>query len=170
MKFGQNIYLYLLWLIPVLIGFYVYTYRKRARLLERFASSNLVSRMVSEVSLTKKKIKIILLILSCLFLVLAAAGPKWGFQWQEIKRRGIDIVIAIDTSKSMLSEDVKPNRLERAKFAVKELLDLLEGDRIGLVAFSGTAFVQCPLTLDYSAFSLSLDRIDTILFPGAARP
>lgn len=165
MKFGQSEYLYLLWLLPLLVGFYVYAYKKRTRLLSCFAASDLVQRLISEVSLKRKRFKTVLLVLGVISLILAAAGPKYGFRWQEIKRRGIDIVIAIDTSKSMLSEDVKPNRLERAKFAVKELLPLLEGDRIGLVAFAGTAFTQCPLTLDYSAFVLSLDRIDTDIIP-----
>jgi len=85
--------------------------------------------------------------------------PQWGFQWEEVKRKGLDILIAVDTSKSMLAEDVKPNRLSRSKLAVKDLVKKLKGDRIGLIAFSGKAFLQCPLTLDYSGFMLSLDDL-----------
>jgi len=90
--------------------------------------------------------------------------PQWGFHWEEVKRTGVDIVIALDTSKSMLSEDVKPNRLQRSKLAIKDLVRNLKGDRIGLIAFSGSAFLQCPLTVDYGGFLLSLDDvgIDTI--------
>jgi len=99
-----------------------------------------------------------------IFSVLALIRPQWGFQWQEVKRQGIDILVVIDTSKSMLTQDVKPNRLERTKFAVQDLLKKLKGDRIGLIAFSGEAFSVCPLTVDYSGFQVSLNdlNIDSI--------
>jgi Ca-activated chloride channel family protein len=96
---------------------------------------------------------------------LVLAGPKWGFQWQEMKREGLDIIVALDTSRSMLATDVKPNRLERAKYAVMDLVPLLRGDRIGLVAFAGTAFLECPLTLDYAAFERSLRSIEVGIIP-----
>jgi Ca-activated chloride channel family protein len=100
---------------------------------------------------------------------LLAAGslmrPQWGFHWQEVKRVGLDILIAIDTSKSMLAQDVKPNRLERSKLAVKDLIKKLDGDRIGLIAFSGNAFLQCPLTVDYGGFTLMLDDLDVDTIP-----
>ncbi|MBD3184553.1 VWA domain-containing protein [Candidatus Poribacteria bacterium] len=112
-----------------------------------------------------KKLKAILLLLVLCFLIFALMGPKWGFKWHEVKRQGIDIIVAIDTSRSMLAQDVKPNRLERSKLAVEELLDLLQGDRIGLVAFAGGSFLQCPLTLDYGALSIALSAVDTELIP-----
>jgi Ca-activated chloride channel family protein len=93
------------------------------------------------------------------FSVMALVRPQWGFDWQEVRRQGLDILILIDTSKSMLTEDVKPNRLERAKLAVKDLLKKLKGDRVGIVAFAGDAFLACPLTADYSGFVLSLDNL-----------
>jgi Ca-activated chloride channel family protein len=86
--------------------------------------------------------------------------PQWGFSWEEVRRSGLDILIAIDTSKSMLAGDIKPNRLERSKLAVKDLIKKLRGDRIGLIAFSGNAFLQCPLTVDYSGFLLSLNELN----------
>jgi Ca-activated chloride channel family protein len=89
----------------------------------------------------------------------------WGFHWEEVKREGVDLVVALDTSKSMLTADVAPNRLARAKLAVQDLLAELAGDRIGLVAFAGTAFVQCPLTLDRDAFRESLDAVDVGIIP-----
>ncbi len=98
-------------------------------------------------------------------LVVSLAGPKWGFHWQEVRREGVDLIVAIDTSRSMLTTDVKPNRLERAKLTVRDLLQLLQGDRIGLVAFAGTAFLQCPLTLDYGAFENALRAIDVGIIP-----
>ncbi|MBF0569914.1 MAG: VWA domain-containing protein, partial [Candidatus Omnitrophica bacterium] len=93
------------------------------------------------------------------FAVIALARPQWGFEWLDVKREGLDIFLAIDTSKSMLTQDVKPSRLERTKLAVKDLLKKLKGDRIGLIAFAGDAFLVCPLTTDYSGFLLSLDDL-----------
>src|SRR5258706_4559645 len=89
----------------------------------------------------------------------------WGFHWEEVRGEGIDLVVALDTSKSMLATDVAPNRLARAKLAVQDLLAELQGDRIGLVAFAGSAFVQCPLTLDQNAFGESLDAVEVGLIP-----
>ncbi|MCK5421531.1 MAG: VWA domain-containing protein, partial [Deltaproteobacteria bacterium] len=97
--------------------------------------------------------------------IFALTRPQWGFHWEEIKRVGVDVMVAIDVSESMLAEDVKPNRLERAKREVIDLIEMLEGDRIGLIAFAGTSFVQCPLTLDYGACKMFLDYIDTDLIP-----
>ncbi|MCB1034866.1 MAG: VWA domain-containing protein, partial [Acidobacteria bacterium] len=102
-------------------------------------------------------------------MVLALAEPKYGFTWEEVKREGVDIVVALDVSDSMLVEDAesggKLSRLERAKREITDLLRLMEGDRIGLVAFAGTAFVECPLTLDYGAAEIFLGAIDTDLIP-----
>jgi len=165
MKFSNLQYVHLFWLVPLLILFYLWAFRRKRRALEVFAEAHLVPSITATVSFFRQKIKAFLTVLAVVFLILAIIGPKWGFRWQEAKRRGIDIMVCLDTSKSMLTEDVKPNRLARAKLAVKDLLNLLTGDRIGLIAFAGTAFVQCPLTLDYGAFSLSLDRIDTNIIP-----
>jgi Ca-activated chloride channel family protein len=95
----------------------------------------------------------------------ALSGPRWGFHWEEIHREGIDILIALDTSRSMLTQDVKPNRIDRAKLAILDLVKELQGDRVGLIAFAGTAFVQCPLTLDYAAFSESLRAANVGIIP-----
>ncbi len=100
-----------------------------------------------------------------LFSMIALTRPQWGFDWQEVKHYGLDIMIAVDTSKSMLTEDVKPNRLERAKLAVKDLVKKLSGDRIGLIAFSGDAFFACPLTVDYGGFLLSLEDLSAGTIP-----
>src|SRR6185295_7808589 len=102
------------------------------------------------------------LFLACLLLLcLAAARPQWGTKLETITRRGIDVVVAIDTSMSMEVPDVVPNRLEKAKHLMQMLIDRLEGDRIGVVTFAGTAFVQCPLTLDQGAAKMFLDIINT---------
>jgi Ca-activated chloride channel family protein len=93
------------------------------------------------------------------------ARPQWGFEWQDVRKEGLDIFIAIDTSKSMLTEDVKPNRLQRTKLAVKDLLKKLKGDRVGLIAFAGDAFLVCPLTTDYGGLLLTLDDLSTSTVP-----
>jgi Ca-activated chloride channel family protein len=100
-----------------------------------------------------------------LFLLLSLTRPQWGYQWEDVRQEGVDIIIALDVSSSMLAEDIKPNRLERAKRKISDLLEMLQGDRVGLVAFAGTSFVQCPLTLDYTAARIFLSAIDTDLIP-----
>ncbi len=109
--------------------------------------------------------KEVLIVVVFLFSVFALIRPQWGFDWQEVRRQGLDILVLVDTSKSMLTEDVKPNRLERAKLAVKDLLKKLKGDRIGIIAFAGDAFLTCPLTADYSGFVLSLDSLSIDSIP-----
>ena len=133
--------------------------------MQKFAKGELLSEIAASFDYQKQRLKAVLVLLILLCGVLALMRPQWGFQWQELKRRGLDILIAIDTSKSMLATDVKPNRLERSKLAVKDLIKKLEGDRIGLIAFAGTAFLQCPLTVDYDGFLLALDDLSVNTIP-----
>ena len=100
---------------------------------------------------------------ACVFVALAR--PQAGYRWEETHRKGLDILFAVDTSKSMLTQDVKPDRLTRAKLAVSDLVDKLNGDEVGLIAFAGDAFVQIPMTLDYDAFRESLNALDTSTIP-----
>lgn len=100
-----------------------------------------------------------------ILLILTLARPQWGFRWEEARQRGLDILVAIDTSRSMLAEDLKPNRLERAKLAALDLMQLARADRLGLVAFAGSAFLQCPLTLDDDAFSQSVNALHVGIIP-----
>jgi len=165
MKFGAPYMVVWLWIVPVVIVFYSMASRARDKALRRFAAGNLLPEISGSFDARKRKIKNSMIIISVLFLLLALMRPQWGFQWQEIKRQGLDILIALDTSKSMLAEDVLPSRLGRAKLAIKDLVKKLHGDRIGLVVFSGTAFLQCPLTVDYDGFLLSLDDVDINTIP-----
>lgn len=165
MIFSNLKYAHFFWLVLLLIIFYVWAFRSKRKALETFAQRHLVPVLTSTVNWRSQKLKAAVTILAACFLILALIGPRWGFQWREVKRQGIDIIVAIDTSRSMLVQDVKPNRLERSKLAVEDLLNLLQGDRIGLIAFSGTSFLQCPLTLDYSALSMALDAVNTELIP-----
>jgi Ca-activated chloride channel family protein len=138
---------------------------QRQATLEKFASAHLLERLTRNVSAKRQLTKKILFLLALFCCFLALARPQYGFRWEDTKRKGIDILFAVDTSKSMLVEDIKPNRLERAKFAIIDFVDQLQGDRVGLLPFAGTAFLMCPLTGDYSAFETSLNAVDTTIIP-----
>ena len=99
------------------------------------------------------------------FAFVALAQPRWGYTYDETKRKGLDLIFAVDTSRSMLSNDVQPNRLERVKLATQDLINELQGDRVGLIAFAGRAFVQAPLTIDYGAAIDSINDLDTKTIP-----
>ncbi len=152
-------------LVPALAAFLLWARRRRQRDLETFVAAGLLAVVSPDVDPRRRTTRGVLLVVTTLLLALALAGPMWGFHWEEVHREGIDLVVAIDTSRSMLSTDVKPNRLGRAKLAVQDLLARLRGDRIALVAFAGSAFVQCPLTLDHGAFLQSLDAIEAGIIP-----
>ena len=161
MKIANPQYLYLLLLLPAIALLAIYGAARKKADLRRFVSEAMQPHVVLGQSSLKSGIKIGLFLAAILLLVLSLLGPRWGFHWEEIKRQGVDIVVALDVSDSMLSRDVDPSRLERAKREVYDLLGMLKGDRIGLVVFSGGAFLQCPLTLDYSACMMLLDYADT---------
>jgi len=165
MRFANLGALHLLWLVVLLAVFYFQSFKKRKATMERFAQKNLITDLTSSLSHKKQKVKAGLIFLAVFLIVLSFLRPQWGFHWQEVKRKGLDIIIAVDTSKSMLAEDVKPNRLERAKLAIKDFTRYLQGDRVGLIAFSGEAFLQCPLTVDYSGFLLSVDSLNVNIIP-----
>jgi Ca-activated chloride channel family protein len=165
MKIARIEMLLLVWTLPVLFLFFVYGMRRRRRILKRFASERGLDAIVPGRAEGLRWRKAALILISLFFVAVALSGPQYGFRWQEIERRGIDIVIALDCSKSMLARDIPPSRLDRAKREVYDLLGLLQGDRIGLVAFAGTAFLQCPLTLDYGAFHLFLETLTPAYLP-----
>jgi Ca-activated chloride channel family protein len=157
----------IIWLLAVigLVAFLFWANKHRIKILHSFTQEHLLKDIAYLFDPKKAEIKSILLVAVALFSVMALLRPQWGFQWQEVKRQGIDILVVIDTSKSMLTQDVKPNRLERTKFAVLDLLKKLEGDRIGLIAFSGEPFLICPLTVDYGGFQISLDDLSIETIP-----
>ena len=159
-RFSQPNLLWLLWLLPALGALYWVAARQREKALHRFADPELLARLVPPASEGRAAVRGALIGLALMALCLAAAGPQWGFQWEEVTRRGVDVVVALDLSRSMLAEDAPPTRLAAAKREIRDLIELLQGDRVGLVVFAGTAFVQCPLTLDYGAFEVFLDQLD----------
>lgn len=165
MKFGNIYAVHYMWSLVALLIFIVWSAKRRRRDMMRFADEGLISALTENYYKNGERIKQILISAAILLLILSLIRPQWGFEWNEVKRSGLDILIAIDTSNSMLAEDVKPNRLERSKLAVKDLVKNLQGDRIGLIAFAGNAFLQCPLTVDYNGFMLSLDGLDVNTIP-----
>lgn len=159
-RFVHEEYLWLLLILPALfVGFWILRRAKR-NAMERFGTLSLVHRLAGDTSSWKPWIKASLLIGALGFLLLALAKLQIGTRLQEVKQEGIDIFLALDLSLSMKAEDIKPNRLEKAKFEIRNLIDRLGGDRIGLVVFAGDAYTQFPLTTDYSAANLFLDVLD----------
>ncbi|NLT66193.1 MAG: VWA domain-containing protein [Acidobacteria bacterium] len=160
MIFARPDYLHLLWAVPFLALFFYRSFLVRRRRLETMVGTAL------PITLTGRAvIRVLCVIGFFLFGILAAARPQWGQKTETVHRRGIDLIIALDTSYSMGADDVVPNRLEKAKTAIKDLIKRSEGDRIGLIAFSGGAFVQCPLTLDYGAAYLFLEAAASGMIP-----
>src|SRR2546427_8373206 len=142
----------MLWLLAVtvslLVWFLWWAWRKKQSLVAQFVQSRLLAQLTIGVSPARQKLRLGLIVFAVACAMLALARPQWGFDWEEAKQRGLDLVVAIDTSRSMLAEDVRPNRLTRAKLAALDLMKVSKSDRLGLVAFAGDAFLQCPLTLD----------------------
>ncbi|OLD66115.1 MAG: hypothetical protein AUI52_05290 [Acidobacteria bacterium 13_1_40CM_2_68_10] len=165
MRFAAPEYLWGLLGLPVLIGLFVLSFRRRRRALEAFGDLRLLKRLSASASLERRMIKASFVVVAALFLILALARPQWGAKLETVTRRGVDVIVAVDTSLSMLAEDVKPNRMAQARAAVGSFMDLLRGDRVGLVAFAGTSYVACPLTLDYTAARMFVDVLDVDLIP-----
>ena len=148
-----------------LVFFFRRLRNQRIEHLGRFAAVELLDRLTRNISNQRRLLKNILFLAAVFCCFLALARPQYGFKWIDVKRKGIDILFAIDTSKSMLAKDIKPNRLERAKFGVMDFVSQLDGDRVGLLPFAGSAFLLCPLTMDYNAFEQSLNAVDTSIIP-----
>ena len=165
MNFVSPHLLWLLLLLGPLIGLLIWSWRVKQRLLTQFISPRLLDTLTSGVSKQRQKIRLVLFTLAVAFLIFSLARPRLGFSLEESKQSGLDIVVAIDTSKSMLADDVQPNRLQRAKLAAVDLMRLAQSDRLGLVAFAGGAFLQCPLSLDEEAFRQSVDFLDVNVIP-----
>ncbi|MBM3330931.1 VWA domain-containing protein [candidate division WOR-3 bacterium] len=164
-KWAEPIYLWLLLVVPVGLALMMFRGLNRRRALSRAIDPELIDRLTPSLSAGLTTLKGLLLLGALAFLLLAAARPKWGEKLQMYKGKGIDVVIALDASKSMLAEDVKPSRLVRAKTELASLLDGLAGNAIGIVAFAGEAYVMCPLTADADAAKLFLDIIGPDMMP-----
>lgn len=164
-RFAFSQLLYLLGLVPALILFFIWAFREKKRAMARFGNPELMAKLTVTVSRKRQIWKRVFLVSAVLLLILAIARPQFGTRLRTVKREGQDIMIALDVSLSMLAEDIKPNRLDKARHEISSLFEKLQGDRIGLTAFAGQAFVQCPLTLDYGAAAMFLNAVDTDLIP-----
>ncbi|MFC1725187.1 VWA domain-containing protein [candidate division KSB1 bacterium] len=164
-RFANFQFLYLTALIPLLLVFIYISFKLKRSALERFASSELIKKLALNTSRQKQIFKSVILVIALSSLIIAIARPQIGTKLENVQREGLDIIVAIDVSESMLAEDITPNRLEKAKHEIANFIDKLEGDRIGIVAFAGEAFTQAPLTLDYGTAKMFLSIINTDLIP-----
>jgi len=166
MRFEHSQILWLLLVLPpALLAFFWWAMRSRQKLLEQFIQARLLSTLTVGISPARKKIRFGCLMFAVALLVITLARPQHGFDLQEVEQRGLDIVVAVDTSKSMLATDIAPNRLARAKLAALELMQRAGTDRMGLVAFAGDAFLECPLTIDNTAFQQCVQALDVNTIP-----
>ena len=167
MQFYRPEWLYGLWLIPLAFLFFLWVGKRKQKLLGLFASPPTRHVLTRSHSSTKEQIKkgLVLLVLGLLFLVLAQ--PQWGEEKKEVRRRGIEVIFLVDTSLSMLAEDIVPSRIQKARLLMKSFLRVLKGDRVGIVTFAGSGFIQSPLTLDYDAFVLFANSIQVGYIPDA---
>lgn len=164
-RFAHKEYLYALAFIPVLMMlFFIMRYFKR-KAWKKLGEKNLLTGLSPEASNGKPVLKMILYCLAFGFIALGLASPQIGTKVEEVKREGVDVIIALDISNSMKAEDIRPNRLERSKQALARFIDKLENDRIGIIVFAGRAYVQLPITTDFNAAKLFLSSINTDLIP-----
>jgi Ca-activated chloride channel homolog len=164
-RWDHPLFLLALLAAPALAAFFVWAAGRRARALATFVDASLLPIVAPDVDPRRRRLRALLVVAAVASLGLALGGPRWGFRWEELHREGIDLVVALDTSRSMLATDVKPNRLARAKLAIRDLADVATNDRLALVPFAGSAFVQCPLTLDHAAFLESLQATEVGIIP-----
>jgi Ca-activated chloride channel family protein len=162
-RFAHQEYLWLLVILPVMIAIYIGYVWSKNRAVKKFGDPFLLKELTPDASLGRNHIKFILLLLSIGLIITAIAGPQFGSKIQEVKRKGIEIMIALDVSNSMMARDIEPNRLERAKQAIAKLIDRLENDRLGLIVFAGDAYIQIPITGDYTSAKMFLSGVNTAM-------
>ncbi|SNY94816.1 VWA domain-containing protein [Flagellimonas pacifica] len=160
-QLDEKMYFYLLAIIPVMVlaFFFLQVWKKRTQ--RQFAEIKLLRRLAPNKSSFKSALKLIFLLLGLAFLIIGLVNPKIGTKLETVKREGVDIVFAVDVSKSMLAEDIAPNRLEKAKRLVSEIINQLASDRIGIIAYAGQAYPQLPITTDYGAAKMFLQGMNT---------
>ncbi len=165
LRFENILFLWGLGIIPVLIIIFMLLMIRKKQRLQKLGEFRLILNMIPDVSLARQIVKFIFYSYALFFLILGIANLQTGSKMQEVKRNGADIMLCLDVSNSMMAEDLKPNRLERAKQAIEKMIDKLEGDRIGMIVFAGDAYVQLPITTDYGAAKLFLGSISPGMVP-----
>jgi Ca-activated chloride channel homolog len=164
-RFANPEYLYLLLLLPVLVILYIINDIRKRKALHRFGDRDLVLKLVPEMSKTRPLLKFILQLFGVVAGIIMLTRPQFGSKIEEVKKQGIEVIIALDVSNSMLAEDIQPNRLIRAKQAIARLVDNLDNDKIGLVVFAGDAYTQLPITTDYVSAKMFLSTINPDMVP-----
>lgn len=164
-RFAHPEYFYFLLAIPVLLIVFSLALKNRRKSLRKFGNHSILAQLMPNVSSGRPVIKFMIWMLALIFIIIAVAQPQFGSKIMTENRKGVELVIALDVSNSMLAEDIKPNRLERAKRAVSKLTERLRDDKIGLIVFAGEAYTQMPVTLDYSSAKLFLGSVDTDIVP-----
>ncbi|HEX7516274.1 MAG TPA: VWA domain-containing protein [Chthoniobacterales bacterium] len=165
MTFGAPPWFWALLMIPFLVALFARAERQAALRLREFVSERLLPNLARTVDRRRRNFRVALTLLGLALAITALAQPRWGYTYEDAKRKGLDLILAVDTSRSMLSNDVPPNRLQRVKLAAQDLINELQGDRAGLVAFAGRAFLQAPLTIDYDAAVEAINDLDTSTIP-----
>jgi Ca-activated chloride channel family protein len=165
LTFGAPQWFWGLLALPLLLFLFVRGEARTRRRLQQFVSPHLLPQLAGTVNHFRRSVRFTLQLLSLALALTALAQPRWGYTFEEAKRKGIDLIVAADTSRSMLSNDIAPSRLDRVKLAAQDLLRELTGDRVGLIAFAGRAFVQAPLTIDYDAVVEAITDLDTKTIP-----
>lgn len=160
-QLDEKIYFYLLFIIPVIIVLFLWLIIWKKRTQKKFAHLELLKRLSPNRSFNKSYLKLIVFLLALTALIVGLVNPKIGTKLETVKREGVDIVFAVDVSKSMLAEDIAPNRLEKAKRLVSEIINQLASDRIGIIAYAGQAYPQLPITTDYGAAKMFLQSMNT---------
>ncbi|SHF80561.1 Ca-activated chloride channel family protein [Flavobacterium fluvii] len=161
MELDESKYLYLLFLVPILVLLFLYNQYWKRKKQREFGDLDLVKKLSPEKSIFKPILKLVVLLLALVGIILGLVNPKIGTKMETVKREGIDIVFAMDVSKSMLAEDVAPSRLEKSKQIVSQIINQLGNDRIGIVAYAGSAFPVLPITTDYSVAKMFLQSANT---------
>src|SRR4026207_1421344 len=165
MTFGAPQWLWGLLLVPLLIALFIRSEQGGLKRLQEFVSARLLPQLAGTVNRPRRIIRFPLQLLGLALAIVSLAQPRWGYTFEDVKRKGLDLLVAVDTSRSMLSNDVQPSRLERVKLAIQDLIDELQGDRVGLIAFAGRSFLQAPLTIDYDAVIEAVNDLDTKTIP-----
>ena len=158
-------YLNVLILIPVFTLIYIISVRLKKKSLAKFGESQVIEGLIPLVTKRRPLFKFIFMMIALALIIIAAARPQFGSKLKEVKTKGVEIIIALDVSNSMLAEDIRPNRLRKAKRAIARLLDNLKDDKIGLIVFAGDAYTQVPITSDYTATKMFLSTINTDFVP-----
>lgn len=164
-RFATPEYLFLLILVPVLIGIFIYSNIRRKKNVKKFGTPEVLEQLMPNVSSVRPYVKFCIQMLALTLIIVVLAQPQFGSKEEIVKKQGIEVMIALDVSNSMLAEDIKPNRLEKAKQMVSQLVDNMENDKIGLIVFAGDAYIQLPITVDYVSAKMFLSAINTQIVP-----